>query len=55
MDTDGGFILFEFGTGTSLSFETKQGLIDEAENLRFGGDLTFMTLEEYNALFLCGK
>lgn len=55
MDTGDGFILFKFKTGTSLSFETKEELMDEAGNLQLKGNLEFMTLEEYNALFLCNK
>ncbi|MBN2117008.1 MAG: hypothetical protein JW730_10570 [Anaerolineales bacterium] len=52
---DNDFILFEFETGTWSSFETKQELIDEAKRLQFEGDFKFMTLQEYDALFVCGQ
>jgi hypothetical protein len=47
------FVLFEFGTDTFLTFETEKALIDEAQKIGFEGEFNFMSLQEYNALFLC--
>jgi hypothetical protein len=55
VDRGSDFILFEFATGESSSFETKQKLIDEAKRLHFTGEFKFMTLAEYDALFVCGE
>jgi hypothetical protein len=55
VDRGDDFILFEFATGTSSPFETKQELIDEAKRLQFAGEFKFITLQEYDALFVCEK
>jgi hypothetical protein len=55
VDRGSDFILFKFQTGESQPFETEQDLITEAQNLQFEGNFEFITLKDYNALFLCGE
>ena len=55
VDRGSEFMLFEFRTEESQSFEKKQDLINEAKKLKFEGNLEFMTLKDYNALFKCDK
>ena len=53
--TDQNFLLFNFETQEVNSFSTIQELIDEAESLNFDGNMKFLTLREYDDLFVCSK
>ena len=53
--TDENFVLFNFDTQEVNSFSTIQELIDEAESLNFDGNMKFLTLREYDDLFVCSK